>query len=192
MDCYYYENHGGKVQFCEGRGDTCVWGDAFLYGDPFYNLTYGEKACYGVLRQRYRQAAKILCGKERGELPLAYVLFCILEKKVFLYEHLRDAYQKRDQSGLIRCAAVLTELVACYEQLLPLFERRWMTYYKPFGYEAALMKLGGVTERCRYARRTLEAYLSGERSAVAELEPEPLPCRLPETFLQAVTPTTMF
>ena len=55
------------------------------------------------------------------------------------------------------------------------YEKRYLKENKPFGFESACVRLGGLKERLAFAKRRLDDYLSGAIGSIEELDEEHLP-----------------
>lgn len=98
--------------------------------------------------------------------------FCrVLELKCDIGLRLKKAYAARDSDALRRLAERdLTELLARVEEFHGLFRRQWEQENKPFGFDVQDIRLGGLKERIRAAKRRVEGYLSGAYGSIEELE----------------------
>lgn len=100
----------------------------------------------------------------------------VLEIKFDLGVKTRKAYQTKDTQTLTQIVeqdypALLERLELFYDA----FENAWMTERKPFGFEVQDIRIGGLIQRVKHCKRTLEKYLKGELTTIDELEQEILP-----------------
>ena len=61
-------------------------------------------------------------------------------------------------------------LIKKYEELMEIHEEQWMNTYKPFGWEELEIRYAGVISRLKYAKKTIEKYLSKKILSIPELE----------------------
>jgi hypothetical protein len=113
-------------------------------------------------------------NEEWGYLFASLRALCdVLSVKVDLGVRTRKAYQSGDKAALeriVKCDYVL--LLERLEGFYNAFERAWSTERKPFGFEVQDIRLGGLIQRIKHCKRTLEKYLSGELNRVEELDQE--------------------
>ena len=82
---------------------------------------------------------------------------------------LKSAYDAGDRATL---AAMTTECDVVREKLIALknlHRTLWLTYNKPFGWEAHDIRYGGLISRFETAKLRLESYLAGEIDEIEEL-----------------------
>ena len=82
---------------------------------------------------------------------------------------LKAAYDAGDREVLAALLADAREMGARCETLRRAHRAAWMTYNKPFGFEATDAQYGAMTARIDTAAYRIEAYLNGEIDAIDEL-----------------------
>ena len=96
--------------------------------------------------------------------------------KADLGKRLYTAYRAGDRKELEKIASndlpLALDLLDAFREK---YEQRYLTENKPFGFESACMRLGGLKERMSFARRRLSDYLDGKISSIEELDEEHLP-----------------
>lgn len=105
----------------------------------------------------------------------------------------REAYLRGDRAEMER---LLQEryrpLVKRIKTFLECFERQWMRFNKPFGFEVQVFRIGGLLERTKYCIGVLERWLRGEITRIDELEQARLDVECNKTFERAPTYLTSF
>ena len=157
-----------------GAQDEVVNSEKYLlYNDPFYGLmdstlSGGEGAQFA----RCAQAIEALTNT--GEWACLFdaqrALCRVLELKAELGVRTRAAYRAGDRTAL---AALVSDYRAVEERLEEFYEiyrRQWERDNKRCGFEVQDIRLGGLTRRIRHCREVLERHLSGELSAIEELD----------------------
>lgn len=61
------------------------------------------------------------------------------------------------------------------EEFYEVFETRWHTENKPFGFKVHCVRLGGLAKRLAYCKKRLQAYVNGELQMIEELDEDILP-----------------
>lgn len=107
----------------------------------------------------------------RYHLMLAAKLCRVLERKVDIGVRLKRAYDDGDTDTL---RAIQEELEGeLYDRLTALYtvhREAWHHFFKPFGWEVADIKYGGLFARLRTSALRLGQYLNGELESIEELE----------------------
>ena len=141
---------------------------SLLWGDVFYNLTgidYAEGEGEGY---RFLDGVIADCDDERVRLVLS-----VLRAKAELYATLLPAYRAK-QSLAYFADTLLPHLRAVLVRLSELHGERWLSVYKPFGYEVVQSRFATAIARTEYAIDLLSRYGRGEIASVEELEYEPI------------------
>lgn len=106
----------------------------------------------------------------------AAALFGVLALKAELGAQLKTAYDNGDRTFLEKATNdILPELISRAKVLRDCLEAQWMTENKPFGFDVLDLRIGGVIQRLKTAKKRTEEYLSGEVGSLPELEGERLP-----------------
>lgn len=157
-----------------GKEDGVVNSEKYLlYNDPFQGLL--DSSLSGGEGARFAQCAKALeDAAETGEWSYLFrtqqALCRVLEVKAELGARTRAAYRAGDREALTALVkdyqAVEDRLEAFYDSL----RLQWEKDNKPWGFEVQDIRLGGLRQRVRHCRKSLERYLAGALSAVEELE----------------------
>ena len=96
--------------------------------------------------------------------------------KADLGKRIYTAYRANDKETLEK---IVREDLPLALELLDVFckkyEARYLCENKPFGFECACMRLGGLKERMSFALRRISDYLDGKISSIDELDEEHLP-----------------
>ena len=87
---------------------------------------------------------------------------------------LKAAYDAGDREALTALLADCREMKLRCEALRAAQRSAWMTYNKPFGFEATDAQYGAISARIDTAAYRIAAYLSGEIDAIEELAEERL------------------
>lgn len=194
LSLYFYENLGGPVSFDENFGQSYfISGDAFFNSDVFYNATYKMREYYPELLKRYETAIDMLNRhSDHWVARYAILLFSIMKEKLKLHSDLRTAYLSKDKQALAQMCTGLEQLMADYQEFSLLYEEKFMEIYKPFGYELATVKQGGLKQRIEYAYRKLTSYVAGEIDIIEELEEQPQDVPVPFLYLSCMTANGRF
>ena len=137
-----------------------------LYNDPFQGLF--DSTLAGGEGEGFAQCARALeNAPETGEWAYLFrtqkALCRVLEYKAELGQRTRVAYQAGDRAAL--AALVEDRLGELYEA----FREQWDRENKSCGFEVQDIRLGGLRQRLRHCRESLERYLAGELEAIEEL-----------------------
>ena len=143
-----------------------------LYNDPFQGLF--DSTLAGGEGEGFAQCARALeNAPETGEWAYLFrtqkALCRVLEYKAEHGQRTRAAYQAGDRAAL----TALTEAYRTAEdrlgELYEAFREQWDRENKSCGFEVQDIRLGGLRQRLRHCRESLERYLAGELEAVEEL-----------------------
>lgn len=146
------------------------WFDCHI--SPYYGAEYAEKA----------QKLAAIESKQFGYLfKTAALLAKTLSTKATLSSDTRDAYHKNDRSTLCAIASErIPATLSSLEEYLQAARDEWYYDNKTFGFDIVELRIGGLKERLKTAKRTIEQYLAGERETIEQLEQELLD--LPDLF----------
>ena len=86
----------------------------------------------------------------------------------------KKAYDKGDKKTLAKMAEECDVIASKAKALRDAYKRVWFESCKPFGWEPQDIRLGGVISRAETVKWRLLSYVSGEVSALEELEEERL------------------
>ncbi len=148
---------------------------ALIYNDPMTGLIDKHIAGVENVGDYYRDVTAKLrkAAENKGEFAPAFDLIVafsdVLENKADFGVRLKAAYDAGDRGAL---AAMAEECDVTREKLITLKNKHralWLTYNKPFGWEAHDIRYGGLISRFETAKLRIEAYLAGEIEAIEEL-----------------------
>lgn len=150
----------------------------YLFCDIMYGI-FDNMVSDGISKayENLRDEMKKIDGKEYQYLfDTIITLADVLSIKASISKNMRALYKAGDKEGLKNIAKViLPSLLEKYDAYFNAFEKQWMLENKPFGYEVQNIRFGGLKERALYAKKTIEKYLAGEISEIAEFEIEQMP-----------------
>ncbi len=151
-------------------------GKAFIWADPLYPLTNLGYETPSQAISRYAAAEQVLARYDLLETRYALQLFRTARAKAELIRDLRPAYLAGDRDCLTRVAnELLPGLIVLYQQLLSLHRQLWERDMRRNGWELLCQRYGGQIARLADVQDELQRYLSGQLSAIVELDEEPLP-----------------
>ena len=155
----------------------------FLWQDLMLGI-YDVEASVDDFATIYSEKAKKLgelidtgnyCENSRYDLDLAWNLCRALEIKVDLGIKLKKAYDAKDKSELNRLADFIEgEYTERIEALYNSHRKAWMYFYKPFGFEIADVKYGGLLARAKTSVLRIKEYVNGNIDFLDELEQQRL------------------
>jgi len=162
------------------KADTLCPAKTMLFTDPLCGIFDG---CVkeGVAPKYYLELAKTL--KKGEENPTWGYLFKymrtlseVLEIKFDLGVKTRNAYKNGNKEQLQKIVSVdyptlLTRIDAFYSA----FEECWMIEKKSLGFEVQDIRIGGLIQRIKRCRTTVQRYIDGKIDKIEELEQEILP-----------------
>lgn len=149
---------------------------AMLYNDPLggwfdchVNLNYGKE--YAEKAQKL----SMIRSEQFGYLfKTASLLAKTLSTKATLSYETRLAYESKDLEALKKIATEqIPVTMASLEEYLDAARDEWYYDNKTFGFDVIELRIGGLKERLKTAKRTIEEYLDGRRTKIEQLE-EPL------------------
>jgi hexosaminidase len=137
--------------------------DSFLFEKPMSNH-------YKLLAGRMKSKCP-----EAGEWKKFYIyaasLFELLEKKCFIAERLKPAYDKNDRGFLKVCQQThLPELFLLVKKMKQIHKEQWHSTYKPFGWEVLDIRYGGLLARIETAIERIGDFLEGRLDSLPELD----------------------
>ncbi len=158
--------------------DTFAPSKALLYADPLCGLY--DAWIEEWMPAYYENLSTILrtgeSNAEWGYLFASLRSLCdVLAVKCDLGLRTRTAYKSGDRKALEGIVAndyprLMERLDAFYNA----FEYAWRAERKAFGFEVQDIRLGGLIQRVKHCKKTLEMYLDGKMEKVDELEEEML------------------
>ncbi len=99
----------------------------------------------------------------------------VLALKATVGVKLKAAYDSGDRAALLQLATVtLPEIIHRIESFRKEFRKGWLSESKAEGFDTQDIRLGGIIMRVRAAIEAVTEYLSGEITAIEELETERL------------------
>ena len=162
----------------EDRSKLCNKEKYLFYNDPFLGLL--NSALSGDEQAAYKEFARKLGSIPHNAYSMQFdtlqALCEVLAVKADLSQRTRLAYSSgdRDQARILLADydAVIEKTEVFYEAL----REQWHAENKPQGFEVQDIRFGGVMQRMKNCRRTLQKYADGEIDVIPELEEETLPC----------------
>ena len=157
--------------------DTLCPAKTMLFTDPLCGIC-DALVEEGVAPAYYKKLAKTLKNGEKDEqwgyLFKSMRTLCeALAVRFDLGVKTRNAYRNGERGELEIIVkkdypAAIRKIQLFYDA----FEEFWMTEKKPFGFEVQDIRLGGVIQRLKHCKKTIEKYLAGEIDKIDELEQE--------------------
>ena len=151
-----------------------------FYNDPLLGVM--DAHVYPELKEYYERNARTMGTGTRRTGTFGY-LFETLEKlceclsvKATLGAEITQAYLLKNTAMLEKLTKeTLPETIRRVEAFYEAFETQWFKENSGWGFEVIGVRIGGLEERLRRTRETLQAYLSGELERIEELEQPRLP-----------------
>jgi len=149
-------------------------GKKIFYADILYN-TVGVSDYSDVLAV-HKNALENIKDMENDAVwgkyfKYAKQIFEITVCKMEILQGIRKAYENRDYKWLKETSEnSIPYLIKKYGELMDMHEEQWMDTYKPFGWEELEIRYAGVISRLKYAKKTIEKFLSENISDIPELE----------------------
>ena len=170
-----YTDFSDKKVSDERINNKCYF---YTYNDVLYG-TFDSLLSDGI-SAAYKNTADNLQKIEAGEFSYVFdeliALARFLSVKADLGKRIYTAYRANDKQTLEK---IVREDLPFALELLDVFckkyEARYLCENKPFGFECACMRLGGLKERMSFALRRISDYLDGKISSIDELDEEHLP-----------------
>lgn len=157
--------------------DTYCPAKTMLYTDPLCGI-FDSWVQEGVAPVYYEKLAALLkAGEANAEWGYLFKSMRTLSEALAIKFDIgvktRNAYKTGNRQSLRELVekdypTLLCRLEAFYDA----FEEGWMNEKKPFGFEVQDIRIGGVIQRVKHCKRTLERYLDGNLAKVDELEQE--------------------
>ena len=150
-------------------------GKNLFYADIMYNLgPNGDvlKSALNIYNSALEKFDKYEDFKDCiNTIEYSKTLFKITKTKIMLRMNLRKAYKKNDFDYLKETAyTILPNLKNEYLKFKNIHKKQWDDTYKPFGYEVLSFRFGGIISRIDDCIQTLNKYISGEISNIAEFD----------------------
>ena len=145
-----------------------------VYGDPLCPIS--DKHFEGMDLQSYYRGVveKMTAAEDKGLFAPAFDTVLrvaeLLTQKADFGLRLRAAYKGGEKATLAALAAECDSIAERIKALRESHRKSWLTYNKPFGWEVFDIRYGGLLMRFDTAKERIRAYLSGELSAIEELE----------------------
>ena len=167
--------HPTEDTFCATRG--------LLYNDPLLGLADAHLTKEMPLAAHYASLAERIgaIAKKQGFMAPSFetlaALARVLSHKADLGLRLTAAYKANDTAALAAIAEECDTLIALVRELHEAHRKSFHLYNLPFGFEIHDARYGGVASRLATVKMRVLAYLSGEISAIEELDAPRLPLR---------------
>lgn len=168
-----------------GLTDHCA--AALLWDDPILGIFANEGLPapafppWGEIQERFAKLATALAkvaGQDAaGDLEHARLLAGALARKMDVRARLVMGYESRDRAVLTAVAEDAGAVAMAFERLEESWRRGWMRRNKPQGYEVIQIRLAQQAIRHRELGRRVEELLSGQVSAIPELDERPREAR---------------
>ncbi len=143
-----------------------------LYNDCLLGCMDG-KAYPGDAAAYARCAARLRAVRVAAPYAVLFesmaALCDVLAVKYDIGVRTREAY-RTSKDALRALLPDYDELLARLQVFYDAYERQWMAENKPHGFDVQDLRLGGLMQRVRHAKRVLERYLADETDRIEELE----------------------
>lgn len=162
------------------EADTLCPAKTMLFTDPLCGI-FDAVVQKGVAPAYYEKVAQELkqgeSNQEWGYLFKSMrTLAEVMSIKFDIGVTTREAYRNGDKAQMKYIATeVYPTLIERVEGFYNAFEEAWMKERKTFGFEVQDIRIGGLLQRIKRCKRTLENYLDGKIDKIEELEQEILP-----------------
>lgn len=169
-----YVERGVRETYIENG--VCNADKYLLYNDLFSGIF--DSTLTGTESQDYALcASKLETLKDTDEYGYLFEVISdlanVLALKAELGAKTRAAYASGDKSALSNLLGTYDELLERLELFYRSHRKRWMKENKAQGFEVQDIRLGGLIQRVKDCRQTIEDYLNEQISAIEALE-EPL------------------
>lgn len=151
----------------------------FFYQDPLVGLVDARaKEEYPAI---FKKHARVLKNSAKRSVKYSYAYqslsdFCyVLEYKVVIGKHLREAYQNKDEQGLRKCLSDIKIILKRIEKFEDSYRKQWMKENKPQGYDVTDGRIGYLKNRLKTAYLFTTDYLNKKIDSIPELEEKILP-----------------
>lgn len=105
----------------------------------------------------------------------SYKSLCdVLTQKATFGKRLYASYHAKKQKEIPNYIAEITEIAEKMEQFYLDFRTLWLKENKGFGFEISDVRIGGMIQRAKSVKKTLQAYLDRDIAEIEELEVERL------------------
>ncbi len=149
---------------------------ALIYNDPMVGVVDKHVEGVGPMGAYYAEVTAKLrkAAENKGEFAPAFDLIVafsdVLENKADFGVRLKAAYDAGDRATLGAMAEECDTVLAKLRTLRDAHRKVWLTYNKPFGFEAHDIRYGGLMSRFETAKVRIASYLAGEVESLPELE----------------------
>ena len=149
---------------------------ALIYNDPMVGVVDKHVEGAGPMGAYYADvtAQLRLAAENKGVFTPAFELITafsdVLENKADFGVRLKAAYDAGDRKTLAAMAEECDTVLAKLQVLKDAHRKVWLTYNKPFGFEAHDIRYGGLIARFESTKLRILSYLEGEVDSLAELE----------------------
>ena len=145
----------------------------FVYCDLLVDLMCYDVDYAAAVETMQKAYAVIDAHKDYVHREFFLNLYRIALLRAQLLGGLRAAYKAGDRVFLEKAAGqLIPELLAEFDTFYPRFLALWRKSYKGFGLEMYTHDFGGTILRLKDTKALLDSYLSGEITAIEELETE--------------------
>ncbi len=146
-----------------------------LYNDPLMGLF--DLHSTSAFPDFYKGCAEELWALSLRGGRLSYLfevqskLCAVLALKCNLGNELKAAYDSGNKAKLTSLAdETVPEILIMLEKFREAFHKAWLTESKPHGFDVQDLRIGGLMQRLKSTRATVNAYLNGELDRIEELE----------------------
>lgn len=171
----------GLPDFVEGyKADYVANPSKYQFYNDCLSGLYDEGGVYEGDGKNYAEiSAKLKEAKanagDYGYLFDTIVALCdVLEIKAEIGVRTRKAYKAGNKAELKNIVGDYSEMIDRTEEFYNTFRKQWYKENKPFGFDVQDMRIGGLIMRMKNCCNTIEEYLAGDISVIAELEEEPI------------------
>ena len=148
----------------------------FLYNDLFLGIfdPWVKKEYHEVFEKNIEILKKYL--DDKGEFSYlfktAYALMEAINAKFDLGVKITEAYQKKDKTLLSDCCADIDIALKKIQTFYDFYIEQWYFENKPNGAEIHDIRLGGLMNRMRAAKKRIQLFIDGKINRIQELEEE--------------------
>lgn len=150
----------------------------YTYNDVLYGTF--DSLLSEEISPAYKNTAEALEKIDAGEYSYIFeeltALSNFLSVKADLGKRLYAAYCGKNKEELEKLAKEdFPRAILLLNNFFEKYRARYLQENKPFGFECACYRIGGLKERLTFAKRRIEEYLSGDIPVIDELEETHLP-----------------
>ncbi len=160
------------TKMCSREG---IMSKYLLYNDPLGGwVDVSVKKEYAEDYARITKALEAVPSNQFDTMfKSAEALSRLLEQKATLSLDIREAYNAKDKDALKKIAAERIPLTLnLLDAYIEAARAEWLYDNKYFGFDVVEIRLGGLKERLRTAKRTIEEYLNGTIDTIEFLDVE--------------------